>query len=223
MLLDYGGRSWHDRFVITHEQFNSQLHAWRTRLTLDAIGKELGVTRQAVYEWMKGSSIPSNTVLLLAERLMKDKKGKLNGRAGRESDSIRAAGTEGGTTEVPQVPTRATGVPVKRGANRSRPPRVDLVVRALRPHAAHAVPRHRPAARIKTHQTNVKLTGNPNRDYAAEWTAWRLEQGWTHEQVAQVLDVTVNTVLAIEGGRRPRIGTRERMKELQKRYREASA
>lgn len=181
------------------------------------------MTRQAVYEWQKGKVKPCNTVLLLAERVMKDRKGKLNGRAGRETDSIRAAGTEGGTTEVPQVSTRSTGVPVKRRANRGRPPRVHPVVRELRPHAAHTVPRRRPAARVKPHPTNVKPSGDRSRDYAAEWLAWRLERGWTHEQLAEVLSLNVKTILSIEGGRRPRIGTRERMSALQKRYREASA
>lgn len=68
--------------MITRTQFDSLLRSWRTHSTLEAIGKELGVTRQAVYEWQKGKSLPSDTVLLLAERLMKDKKGKLYERAG---------------------------------------------------------------------------------------------------------------------------------------------
>lgn len=68
--------------MITHDQFDSLLRSWREHSTLEAIGRELGVTRQAVYEWQKGNAVPSDTVLLLAERLMKDRKGKLYERAG---------------------------------------------------------------------------------------------------------------------------------------------
>jgi len=66
--------------------------------------------------------------------------------------------------------------------------------------------------------------GDPNRDYAAEWKAWRLERGWTQEQAAQVLGLTRKSVRDIEKGKhRPRIGTREKMAQLRKRYREAQA
>lgn len=68
--------------MLTHAQFDSLLRSWRENSTLEAIGRELGVTRQAVHEWQKGNAVPSDTVLLLAERLMKDKKGKLYERAG---------------------------------------------------------------------------------------------------------------------------------------------
>lgn len=66
------------------------------------------------------------------------------------------------------------------------------------------------------------MNGDPNRDYAAEWKAWRLERGWTQEQEAQVLGLTRKTVRSIEKGKhRPMISTRKKMEQLQKRYREA--
>lgn len=71
--------------MLTRTQFDSLLRSWRTHSTLEAIGRQLGVTRQAVYEWQRGNAVPSDTVLLLAERLMKDKRGKLYERAGRET------------------------------------------------------------------------------------------------------------------------------------------
>lgn len=55
--------------MLTHTQFDLLLRSRRSHSTLDAIGRELGVTRQAVYAWLKGSAVPSDTVLLLAERL----------------------------------------------------------------------------------------------------------------------------------------------------------
>ena len=55
--------------MLTHTQFDSLLRARRSRSTLDAIGRELGVSRQAVHAWLKGAAVPSDTVLLLAERL----------------------------------------------------------------------------------------------------------------------------------------------------------
>lgn len=56
--------------MLTHPQFDSLLRSRRRHATMDAIGRELGVTRQAVYAWLKGSAVPSDTVLLLAECLM---------------------------------------------------------------------------------------------------------------------------------------------------------
>ena len=55
--------------MLTRPQFDSLLRARRSHSTLDAIGRELGVSRQAVYAWLKGTAVPSDTVLLLAERL----------------------------------------------------------------------------------------------------------------------------------------------------------
>lgn len=68
------------------------------------------------------------------------------------------------------------------------------------------------------------MIGDPNRDYASEWKAWRLARGWTQEQEAKVLGVTRKTVRDIEKGkRRPMTITREKMAALQRRYREAQA
>lgn len=53
--------------MLTRPQFDSLLRSRRRHSTLDAIGRELGVTRQAVHAWLKGSAVPSDTVLLLAE------------------------------------------------------------------------------------------------------------------------------------------------------------
>lgn len=53
--------------MFTHTQFSALLRSRRRHSTLDAIGRELGVTRQAVYAWLKGTAVPSDTVLLLAE------------------------------------------------------------------------------------------------------------------------------------------------------------
>jgi transcriptional regulator with XRE-family HTH domain len=66
--------------------------------------------------------------------------------------------------------------------------------------------------------------GDPRRDYAGEWLRWRREHGWTQEQEAQVLGLTRKSIRDIEKGkRRPRVSSREKMKALQTRYREAQA
>lgn len=68
------------------------------------------------------------------------------------------------------------------------------------------------------------MIGDPNRDYASEWKAWRMERAWTQEQAAQALGLTRKTVRDIEKGKhRPMPCTREKMAALQKRYREAQA
>lgn len=53
--------------MLTRPQFDSLLRSRRSHSTLDAIGRELGVSRQAVYAWLKGAAVPSDTVLILAE------------------------------------------------------------------------------------------------------------------------------------------------------------
>lgn len=53
--------------MLTHPQFAALLRARRAHSTLDAIGRELGVSRQAVHAWLRGAATPSHTVLLLAE------------------------------------------------------------------------------------------------------------------------------------------------------------
>lgn len=58
--------------MLTPEQFTNWLLIRRGSATLSRIGQELGVSRQAVHQWLNGSSIPSSTVLLLAERIMRE-------------------------------------------------------------------------------------------------------------------------------------------------------
>lgn len=53
--------------MLNRPQFDSLLRSRRAHSTLGAIGRDLGVSRQAVYAWLKGSAVPSDTVLLLAE------------------------------------------------------------------------------------------------------------------------------------------------------------
>ena len=68
----------------------------------------------------------------------------------------------------------------------------------------------------------MRQHGDPTRDYAIEWKRWRREQRWTQEQEAEVLGLTRKTIRDIEKGKHPpRISTREKMAELQKRYRES--
>lgn len=69
----------------------------------------------------------------------------------------------------------------------------------------------------------MRQHGDPSKDYAAEWKAWRKERGWTQEQMAEVLDISVQTVCRIERGVNPPNATsREKLAALKRRYREAS-
>lgn len=64
--------------------------------------------------------------------------------------------------------------------------------------------------------------GDPRRDYAGEWRRWRKAHGWTQAQMAQVLWLSVRTIRNVEHGYHPpSFSSRQRMAELQKRYREA--
>ena len=64
--------------------------------------------------------------------------------------------------------------------------------------------------------------GDPKRDYAAEWRAWRKARGWTPQQMAQTLGLTRKTVDNIEAGRhRPALRSRTKLAELQQRYQKA--
>lgn len=61
--------------MLTTEQFTNWLRIRRGsagKSSLSAIGQELGVTRQAVHQWINGTATPSDTVLLLAERIMRE-------------------------------------------------------------------------------------------------------------------------------------------------------
>jgi predicted transcriptional regulator len=52
--------------------FMDQVLVRRRSRSMASIGLELGVTRHAVHYWLKGTSRPSDAVLLLAERLWKE-------------------------------------------------------------------------------------------------------------------------------------------------------
>jgi len=68
------------------------------------------------------------------------------------------------------------------------------------------------------------VIGDPKRDYAQEWRTWRKERGWTQEEMAPALGVSLATVKRIETRvSRPSITTREKMAALKKRYAEAAA
>lgn len=76
--------------MITPSDFVSYLQIRRQSATLDCLGSELGVTRQAVHQWLRGSATPSATVLLLAERIMREPRELSSGlpvseQAGRRS------------------------------------------------------------------------------------------------------------------------------------------
>ena len=73
---------------------------------------------------------------------------------------------------------------------------------------------------IMTHRQRIH--GDPRRDYAGEWRRWRKSRGWTQAEMAQVLWISRHTIVNIERGYHPPSCTsREKMAELQKRYREA--
>lgn len=55
--------------MLTSVEFHKQLVSRRQGTTLASIGRELGVSRQAVDQWIQGHTEPSGTVLLLAEHL----------------------------------------------------------------------------------------------------------------------------------------------------------
>lgn len=67
-----------------------------------------------------------------------------------------------------------------------------------------------------------RIHGDPRRDYAGEWKRWRKEHLWTQKQMALAVDLSRHTIVNIERGYHPPGATsRERMRQLQKRYREA--
>ncbi len=70
----------------------------------------------------------------------------------------------------------------------------------------------------------VRQHGDPRRNYAEEWRIWRSARGWTQAEAALALDLHVRTVRNVENGvHPPSVTSREKMKSLQKRYREAAA
>lgn len=200
-------------------EFDSLLGSLRTRMTLDAIGKDLGVTRQAVFMWLKGTALPSDTVLLLAGHLRK--KWSSNERAGRKTHSDGAKrNANHDAAQVPQVSVRALGISLQRGADRSRTHDFDSLVRTLRPCPTHAVPRTRRPRKIANPAS--RINGDPNRDYAVEWKTWRLKRGWYMTDMAEALGLAPATISRIESGkRRPQRSTREKFEALQQRYAEA--
>lgn len=67
-----------------------------------------------------------------------------------------------------------------------------------------------------------RIHGDPRRNYAREWKRWRKTHGLTREQMASALGITARTVAYIETKcHRPSMTSREKMAQLQKRYREA--
>lgn len=65
-----------------------------------------------------------------------------------------------------------------------------------------------------------RIHGDLTRDYAREWRRWRKLHGWTQAQMAQVLWLSLRTIVNIEHGYHPpSLKSRERMEQLQKRYR----
>jgi transcriptional regulator with XRE-family HTH domain len=66
--------------------------------------------------------------------------------------------------------------------------------------------------------------GDPRRNYAQEWRAWRTAHGLTQHQLAQALGRSPRAIEYIEAGsHRPSVTSREKMKALQQRYKEAQA
>lgn len=56
--------------MLTHSQFLVWLHLRRSAgVSLTDIGRDLGVSRQAVQQWMNGGTQPSRMALMLAEQL----------------------------------------------------------------------------------------------------------------------------------------------------------
>lgn len=67
-----------------------------------------------------------------------------------------------------------------------------------------------------------RIHGDPRRDYAREWKAWRKARGLTQAEMAQALWISRHTVVNIERGYHPPSCTsREKMRALKKRYKEA--
>ncbi len=68
----------------------------------------------------------------------------------------------------------------------------------------------------------MRQHGDPRRDYAEEWRTWRKARGWTQEEFAEVLGLSTRTIEGIERNEHPpSVTSREKMAQLQKRYREA--
>ena len=62
---------------ISVKKFMAWLEARRKRgYTLESIGDELGVSKQAVFRWLAGATRPSNAVLKVVELKTEKKRGK---------------------------------------------------------------------------------------------------------------------------------------------------
>lgn len=67
-----------------------------------------------------------------------------------------------------------------------------------------------------------RQVGDPRRNYAKEWRTWRKRQGWTQIEMAAAVRLSPKTIVNIESGKgNPRVGSRIKMAELQKRHMEA--
>ena len=64
--------------------------------------------------------------------------------------------------------------------------------------------------------------GDPKRNYAREWKRWRKQHKMSRRRFAIAVGLTERTILNIEMGHtRPRLTSRIKFRELQKRYNEA--
>lgn len=63
--------------ALTPKQFRKYLVRRKAKESMAAIGRDLGVSRQAVKQWIDGDTDPSNVVLLVAAMHMKMESGTL--------------------------------------------------------------------------------------------------------------------------------------------------
>lgn len=59
------------------ESFLDWIARRRAKESMAAIGRSLGVKRQCVYRWMSGESQPSETVILLADHVAKQRSSQM--------------------------------------------------------------------------------------------------------------------------------------------------
>lgn len=70
--------------------------------------------------------------------------------------------------------------------------------------------------------TRKYVIGDPRRNYGREWRKWRKAHHLSQHQLAHAMGVCPRTIEYIENGhRRPSMTSREKMAQLQQRYKEA--